>query len=42
MQNKSLGFEKENMLVISNANNAVTPQLNAFRNELLKNPGVEK
>lgn len=42
MQNKSLGFQKENMLVISNANNAVTPQLNAFRNELLKNPGVEK
>jgi putative ABC transport system permease protein len=42
MQNKLLGFQKENMLVVSNDNNAVTPQLNAFRNELLKNPGVEK
>jgi len=42
MQNKSLGFHKENMLVLSNANNAITPQLNAFRNELLKNPGIEK
>jgi putative ABC transport system permease protein len=42
MQNKSLGFQKENMLVLSNANNAVTPQLNAFRNELLKNTGIEK
>ena len=41
MQNKSLGFEKENMLVLSNANNAITPQLNAFKNELLKSPGVE-
>ncbi len=41
MQNKSLGFQKENMLVLSNTNNAVTPQLNAFKNELMKNTGVE-
>ena len=41
MQNKSLGFHKENMLVLSNANNAVTPQLNAFKNELIKNTGIE-
>jgi len=42
MQNKSLGFQKENMLVLSNANNAVTPQLNAFKNELLKNPMIKE
>ncbi|MGK0487792.1 MAG: putative ABC transport system permease protein [Candidatus Endobugula sp.] len=41
MQNKSLGFQKDNMLVISNTRNALTPSLSAFKNELLKNTGVE-
>ena len=41
MKNKSLGFQKKDMLVISNARNAVTPQLNAFKNELMKNPSIE-
>jgi putative ABC transport system permease protein len=41
MKNKSLGFQKDNMLVISNTRNAVTPSINAFKNELLKNTGVE-
>ncbi len=41
MQNKSLGFQKEDMLVVSNTNNAITQQLNAFRNEVLTIPGVE-
>ena len=41
MKNKSLGFQKEDMLVIANTQNAVTPQLNAFKNELLKNANVQ-
>lgn len=41
MKNKSLGFQKENMMVISNTRNAVTPNLNTFKNELLKNPNVK-
>ncbi len=41
MKNKSLGFQKENMLVITNTQNAVTPQLNAFKNELLKSTQIE-
>lgn len=41
MKNKSLGFQKEDMLVIANTQNAVTPQLNAFKNELLKNARIE-
>ena len=40
MKSKSLGFQKEGMLVISNTGNPVTPQLNAFKNELLKNAQV--
>ena len=41
MKNKSLGFQKDNMMVISNTRNAVTPNLNTFKNELLKNPNVQ-
>lgn len=41
MKNKSLGFQKDNMLVVTNTQNAVTPQLNAFKNELLKNTQIE-
>ena len=41
MKNKSLGFQKKDMLVISNTRNAVTPQLNAFKNELMKSPSIE-
>lgn len=41
MRNKSLGFHKEDMLVIANTQNAVTPQLSAFKNELLNNAQVE-
>ncbi len=41
MKNKSLGFQKENMLVITNTQNAVTSQLNAFKNELLKSTQIE-
>ncbi|KYG83448.1 ABC transporter permease [Roseivirga echinicomitans] len=42
MKNKSLGFQKKNMLVISNTRNAVTPQLDAFKNELMKDPSIER
>ncbi len=42
LQNKNLGFNKEHMLVIPNTNNAITPNLNSFKAELLKNPGIEQ
>jgi len=41
MKNKSLGFQKENILVVSNTNQAITPQLNTFKNELVSHPNVE-
>lgn len=41
MKSKSLGFQKDNMMVISNTRNAVTPNLNTFKNELLKNPNIK-
>ncbi len=41
MKNKSLGFQKEDMMEIANTQNAVTPQLNAFKNGLLKNANVQ-
>ena len=41
MQNKSLGFRKDNILIVSNTNQAVTPQLNTFKNELLNHTNIE-
>lgn len=41
MKDKSLGFRKENILVISNTNQAVTPQLNTFKNELQNHTNIE-
>ncbi|OEK07481.1 ABC transporter permease [Roseivirga misakiensis] len=41
MKNKSLGFQKDNILVVSNTNQAVTPQLNTFKNELINHPNIE-
>ena len=41
MKDKSLGFRKENILVISNTNQAVTPQLNTFKNELQNHTNIK-
>lgn len=41
MQDKSLGFRKDNILVVSNTNQAVTPQLNTFKNELQNHRNIE-
>lgn len=41
MQDKSLGFRKENILVVSNTNQAVTGQLNTFKNELQNHTNIE-
>lgn len=41
LKNKNLGFDKEHILVINNTNNAITPQLNVFKNELLKHTGIK-
>lgn len=40
LKNKPLGFQRDHMMVISNTSNAITPQLNAFKNEMLNNPDV--
>jgi len=39
IQNKNLGFNKEHLVSINNAD-ALTNQLEAFKNELLKNPNI--
>ena len=41
LENKDLGFHQEHMVVIRNTNNAITPQLNAFKNRLSRNPQVK-
>lgn len=41
MKNKPLGFQKENVLMIANTNQAITPQLNTFKTELLGDPSIE-
>lgn len=41
MKNKSLGFKKDNILILENTNQAITPQLNTFKNELIEHPNVE-
>ncbi|MFY0591860.1 ABC transporter permease [Roseivirga sp.] len=41
MKNKSLGFQKDNILVVSNTNQAITPQLNTFKNELINHTNIE-
>jgi putative ABC transport system permease protein len=41
LQNKPLGFERENILMVSNTNQAITPRMEAFKNELEKNPSIE-
>ncbi len=40
MKNKSLGFQKDNILVVSNTNQAITPQLNTFKNELINHMNI--
>lgn len=42
LKNKSLGFQKENILMVANTNQTITPQLNTFKTVLLQNPNVEK
>ncbi len=41
LTNKPLGFKKENILMVSNTNQAITPRLEAFKNELQENPNIE-
>ncbi len=41
MQDKALGFRKENILVVSNTNQAVTLQLNTFKNELRSHTNIK-
>ncbi len=41
LQNKPLGFQRENILMVSNTNQAITPRMEAFKNELEKNPSIE-
>lgn len=41
LQNKPLGFQRENILMVSNTNQAITPRMEAFKNELEKNPNIE-
>lgn len=42
VRNKPLGYQKENILVIENNNNTLTPKFNDFRAELLQSPGIEE
>lgn len=41
MKDKPLGFRKDNILIISNTNQAVTSQLNTFKNELQNHTNIE-
>lgn len=41
LQNKPLGFQRENILMVSNTNQAMTPRMEAFKNELEKNPNIQ-
>ncbi len=41
MKNKPLGFKKDDMMMVSNTNQAITPQLNTFKNELVQHPNIE-
>ncbi len=41
MKNKSLGFKKDNILIVNNTNQAITSQLNTFKNEIIEHPNVE-
>lgn len=41
LRSKPLGFQRENILMVSNTNQAITPQMEAFKNELEKNPNIE-
>ena len=40
LQNKDLGFQKEHIVVIQNTDNAITDQLNTFKQELTRHLGV--
>lgn len=42
LKNKPLGFQKENILMIANTNQAITPQLNTFKNVIRQDPNVEE
>ena len=41
MKNKPLGYEKENIMLVSNTNQAITPQLKTFKTELMNFAGIE-
>ena len=41
LRNKPLGFQRENILMVSNTNQAITARMDAFKNELEKNPNIE-
>jgi putative ABC transport system permease protein len=42
LKNKNLGFDKAHVLVIKNTDNAITPRINTFKTELLKNTHVKQ
>ena len=41
MKNKALGFKKDDILIVNNTNQAITSQLNTFKNEIIEHPNVE-
>ena len=41
MKNKSLGFKKDDILIVNNTNQVITSQLNTFKNGLIEHPNVE-
>jgi putative ABC transport system permease protein len=42
MKNKSLGYQKEDILVVANTSRDLLPQLQTFKNELLQHPNIER
>ncbi len=41
LNNKPLGFQKENLVIIRNSNNTLTPKLEVFKTGLLQNPAIQ-
>lgn len=41
INSKDLGFSKEDILIVPNNSDAITQQMSAFKNELLKSPYIE-
>jgi putative ABC transport system permease protein len=40
LRNKDLGYQKDNILVLKNPDNILTPRLNEFKRELMLNPNI--